>query len=93
MKKVCQQNLRLKFNIFYVFVVFIVRFVSEYTAKFADVLGKCYIVCSDNINGSEAEWCNKGPHRFYFREAYDPKNKAFIEPSLKALAIGMAGKV
>ena len=66
---------------------------SELNINLSEVLGKCYIVCSDNLDEPEADWSSKGPHRFYFREAYDPKKQVFVEPSSKGLSAGMRGKV
>jgi len=65
----------------------------ESSTNLSEVVGKCYIVCSDNLDGPEVEWSSQGPHRYYFREAYDSKNQTFIEPSAKGLSAGMRGKV
>lgn len=65
---------------------------EELNINLSEVLGKCYIVCSDNLDEPEADWSSKGPHRFYFREAYDPKKQVFVEPSSKGLSAGMRGK-
>nr|XP_034181295.1 DNA (cytosine-5)-methyltransferase 1-like isoform X2 [Osmia lignaria] len=60
--------------------------------KFAEVVGKCYLVYSVNLNQSIDEWTASGPNRFYFNEAYNVQEKSFDEPPYHAIGIGKCGK-
>lgn len=55
-------------------------------------MGKCYLAYSENLQESIQEWSTKGPNRFYFTEAYDSKNKEFIDPSAQACNVGKTAK-
>ncbi|KAH7979028.1 hypothetical protein HPB49_007864 [Dermacentor silvarum] len=56
------------------------------------VCGKCYIVYSENLAEDVEDYLRRGPHRFYFTEAYDSETKRFVEPSSKARMMGCLGK-
>ncbi|XP_076633551.1 DNA methyltransferase 1a [Colletes latitarsis] len=60
--------------------------------KFMDVVGKCYLVYSENLYQSVDEWTVAGPNRFYFNEAYNEQEKTFYEPPDCAISIGKCGK-
>ncbi|XP_043275334.1 DNA (cytosine-5)-methyltransferase PliMCI-like isoform X4 [Venturia canescens] len=60
--------------------------------RFLDVVGKCYLMYSENLNISIDEWTGRGPHRFYFTQSYNVSDKTFDEPPSKAMAIGQLGK-
>ncbi|XP_043265173.1 DNA (cytosine-5)-methyltransferase PliMCI-like [Colletes gigas] len=60
--------------------------------KFMDVVGKCYLVYSENLCQSVDEWTVAGPNRFYFNEAYNEQEKTFYEPPDCAISIGKCGK-
>jgi len=61
--------------------------------NFSKVVGKCYIVFSENLNVSLTEWTSCGPHRFYFSQAYNSVKQTFEEPPVRAMNIGSQGKV
>lgn len=61
---------------------------TECELKFTNIVGKCYIAYSENLDKSVEEWSLLGPHRFYFSEAYDSKAEKFISPSPQACSIG-----
>jgi len=61
--------------------------------NFSEVVGKCYIVFSENLNVSLTEWTSSGPHRFYFSQAYNSTKQTFEEPPVHAMNIGNQGKV
>ncbi|KOC65410.1 DNA (cytosine-5)-methyltransferase 1 [Habropoda laboriosa] len=63
-----------------------------YNIKFTEVVGKCYLVYSENINEPLDEWTAAGPNRFYFNEAYNVQEKTFDEPPYRAVIIGKSGK-
>ncbi|KAH7980184.1 hypothetical protein HPB49_013687 [Dermacentor silvarum] len=56
------------------------------------VCGKCYVVYSENLAEDVEDYLRRGPHRFYFTEAYDSETKRFVEPSSKARMMGCLGK-
>ncbi|XP_012137658.2 DNA methyltransferase 1a isoform X2 [Megachile rotundata] len=62
------------------------------TIKFTEVVGKCYLTYSENLNESIEEWTASGPNRFYFNEAYNVQEKSFDEPPYHAISIGKSGK-
>jgi len=61
--------------------------------NFSEVVGKCYIVFSENLNVSLTEWTSCGPHRFYFSQTYNSIKQTFEEPPVHAMNIGNQGKV
>ncbi|XP_033326072.2 DNA (cytosine-5)-methyltransferase PliMCI [Megalopta genalis] len=62
------------------------------SVKFSEVVGKCYLACSENLDGSVEEWTAGGPNRFYFSQAYNAIEKTFVDPPNRALNIGKPGK-
>lgn len=64
----------------------------EHNVRFNYVMGKCYLIYSENLEQNIAEWSALGPNRFYFSEAYDSQSKEFIDPSPQACAIGKNSK-
>lgn len=66
---------------------------EEVTLPFSKVHGKCYIAYGDGLNSSVKEWSEKGTHRFYFNQVYDPKTKTYSDtlPN-EAKKIGLPGK-
>ncbi|KZC13768.1 DNA (cytosine-5)-methyltransferase 1 [Dufourea novaeangliae] len=62
------------------------------TVKFTEVLDKCYLAYSENLNQSVEEWSVLGPDRFYFNEAYNVQKKEFDEPPYHAINIGKTSK-
>jgi DNA (cytosine-5)-methyltransferase 1 len=56
------------------------------------VVGKCYLVYSDNLNESIEEWSAAGPNRFYFSQMYINKDEEFDDPPAKACSIGKMSK-
>lgn len=54
--------------------------------------GKCYLAFGDILNESPSEWSKKGPHRFYFLEAYDAQKLKFYDVPSHAMKIGHVGK-
>lgn len=60
--------------------------------SFAKVTGKCYIAYEDCIESTPLEWLELGPHRFFFREAYDPNRCVFSEVPNVAKKVGIPGK-
>ncbi|KZC09572.1 PREDICTED: DNA (cytosine-5)-methyltransferase PliMCI-like [Dufourea novaeangliae] len=60
--------------------------------KFSEVTGKCYLAYSENLDQSEQEWTVGGPNRFYFSQAYNASEKAFVDPPNHAMGIGKPGK-
>lgn len=60
--------------------------------SFSKVTGKCYIAYEDCLEVPPLEWLELGPHRFYFREAYDLNLCAFVEVPNVAKKIGIPGK-
>lgn len=60
----------------------------------ADIIcGKCKVVCGENIQGDKDDWFIEEADRFYFYEAYDARNKSFIDPPPHTRASGSKGKV
>ncbi|CAK9821528.1 DNA (cytosine-5)-methyltransferase PliMCI [Anthophora retusa] len=62
------------------------------SVKFTEVVGKCYLVYSENLNEPLDEWTAAGPNRFYFNEAYNVQKKTFDEPPYHAIKIGKSSK-
>ncbi|XP_033204996.2 DNA methyltransferase 1a isoform X1 [Bombus vancouverensis nearcticus] len=60
--------------------------------KFIEVVGKCYLAYSENLNQTVDEWTAEGPNRFYFNEAYNAQEKTFNEPPYHAISIGKSRK-
>lgn len=60
--------------------------------KFLEVVGKCYLTYSENLNQPVDEWIAAGPNRFYFNETYNAQEKTFDEPSYHTMSIGRCGK-
>ncbi|XP_076281112.1 DNA (cytosine-5)-methyltransferase PliMCI [Lasioglossum baleicum] len=60
--------------------------------KFSEVVGKCYLACSENLDESVEEWTAGGPNRFYFSHAYNAAEKTFVDPPNRALSIGKPAK-
>ena len=69
------------------------RVFAEATIDFTSVCGKCCVVYGDNLTCSENEFFLKGPHRFYFTQAYDPASKELTDPPREAINAGTSGKV
>lgn len=62
------------------------------TVNFSMVAGKCYLTYFKNMSESIEEWSMGGPNRFYFTEAYNPKEKTFDEPPSDIINTGEFGK-
>ncbi|XP_031847018.1 DNA methyltransferase 1a isoform X2 [Nomia melanderi] len=62
------------------------------TVKFTEVVGKCYLTYSENLNQSIDEWSASGPNRFYFTDAYNVQEKKIDEPPYHAISIGKTSK-
>ncbi|XP_078046849.1 DNA methyltransferase 1a isoform X2 [Augochlora pura] len=62
------------------------------TVKFSDVVDKCYLAYSENLNQPIDEWSALGPNRFYFNEVYNLQKKTFDEPPYHAISIGKTSK-
>ncbi|XP_076753766.1 DNA methyltransferase 1a isoform X1 [Xylocopa sonorina] len=60
--------------------------------KFTEVVGKCYLAYSENLNQPVDVWTAAGPNRFYFNEIYNVQEKTFDEPPYHAISIGNYGK-
>lgn len=56
------------------------------------VAGKCYLAYFKNMSESIECWSMGGPNRFYFTEAYNPKEKTFDEPPYDIINISKFGK-
>ncbi|KAM7308501.1 DNA (cytosine-5)-methyltransferase PliMCI-like [Ixodes scapularis] len=54
--------------------------------------GEFYVIYGENLARDIDDYLQKGPHRFYFSEAYDGKTKTFTEPCSKARMMGCLGK-
>ncbi|CAN8014880.1 unnamed protein product [Ixodes persulcatus] len=65
---------------------------EEALVDLSQVRGKCYVIYGENLAQDIDDYLRKGPHRFYFSEAYDGKTKTFTEPSSKARMMGCLGK-
>nr|QNQ79147.1 DNA (cytosine-5)-methyltransferase 1 [Phenacoccus solenopsis] len=50
---------------------------EESVVSFTKVEGKCYVANEKNLKCSTDEWSQQGPYRFYYKNAYDHKNKSF----------------
>ncbi|XP_076172771.1 DNA (cytosine-5)-methyltransferase PliMCI [Ptiloglossa arizonensis] len=59
---------------------------------FSEVVGKCYLAYSENLDQSVEEWTAGGPNRFYFSQAYNSSEKIFADPPDRAMNIGKPGK-
>lgn len=67
---------------------------TETSITFSDVAGKCFVTYQENLAAKSVDqFFKEGPFRFYFREAYDPKEKTFVEPPARAQTMGIVGKV
>ncbi|BES95266.1 Cytosine-specific methyltransferase [Nesidiocoris tenuis] len=65
---------------------------EETKITFDLLVGKCFVVYTDNIEGDPLKWCEDGPDRFYFSESYDASDKKLVEPSKLFRKLGDAGK-
>eukprot|EP00057_Strongylocentrotus_purpuratus_P012708 XP_011667182.1 PREDICTED: DNA (cytosine-5)-methyltransferase PliMCI isoform X1 [Strongylocentrotus purpuratus] len=65
---------------------------EEAIVELSDVQGQCSVVCAEDLNVSVDEYSAGGPHKFYFREAYDSKRKCFEDPPSKSRSNRMKGK-
>uniref|UniRef100_A0A1B6C2M8 DNA (cytosine-5)-methyltransferase n=1 Tax=Clastoptera arizonana TaxID=38151 RepID=A0A1B6C2M8_9HEMI len=65
---------------------------EECIVNFEDVAARCFVVFSENLDIPVNEWTAGGPNRFYFNQAYDSKNKEFVEVPTEAALIGCPGK-
>ncbi|XP_064460816.1 DNA (cytosine-5)-methyltransferase PliMCI-like [Ornithodoros turicata] len=65
---------------------------EEAVVEMSNVLDKCYVVYGENLAEDVEDFLRKGPHRFYFNEAYDAKERMFVEPPSKARMMGCQGK-
>lgn len=77
---------------FSIFTTMLISIVTEVTIPFSKVTGKCYLAFGDALFESPDEWSKKGPHRFYFLQAYDSKKSEFSDVPLQATKIGHLGK-
>ncbi|XP_043507435.1 DNA (cytosine-5)-methyltransferase 1-like isoform X1 [Frieseomelitta varia] len=59
-----------------------------YDIEFQEVIEKCYLTYSGNLNQTIEEWSAEGPNRFYFNEAYNAQKEMFYEPPHHATRIG-----
>ncbi|KYQ51853.1 DNA (cytosine-5)-methyltransferase PliMCI [Trachymyrmex zeteki] len=62
------------------------------TVNFSVVAGKCYLAYFKNMSESIEEWSIGGSNRFYFTEAYNPKEKTFDEPPYDIINTSKSGK-
>ncbi|XP_011881443.1 PREDICTED: DNA (cytosine-5)-methyltransferase PliMCI-like [Vollenhovia emeryi] len=62
------------------------------SVNFSMVVGKCYLAYFKNMSESIEEWSMGGPNRFYFTEAYNPKEKTFDEPPYNIINTSKFGK-
>lgn len=77
----------------YMYIIFCkINDFSVCNIKFIEVVGKCYLAYSENLNQTVDEWAAEGPNRFYFNEAYNAQEKTFNEPPYHAISIGKSGK-
>ncbi|KYN05968.1 DNA (cytosine-5)-methyltransferase PliMCI [Cyphomyrmex costatus] len=60
--------------------------------NFSVVAGKCYLAYFKNMSEPIEEWSMGGPNRFYFTEAYNPKEKIFDEPPYDIINTSKFGK-
>ncbi|KAI5727206.1 hypothetical protein M8J76_016131 [Diaphorina citri] len=65
---------------------------EEEQVSLSDVQGKCFVVCEDNLQISTDRWSSRGPHRFYFNEAYNSKTEEFTNLPTEALFLGSVSK-
>lgn len=65
---------------------------EQVTVSFSDVVGRCHVVYSDNLDISSQEWSLQGPNRFYFTQSYDAEKKEFVQVGDRGTAIGRMGK-
>nr|ASM42030.1 DNMT1 [Pogonomyrmex barbatus] len=65
---------------------------EECTVNFSVVAGKCYLAYFKNMSESIEEWSMTGPNRFYFTEAYNPKEQTFDEPPYDIINTKKLGK-
>ncbi|CAN7984788.1 unnamed protein product [Ixodes hexagonus] len=65
---------------------------EEALVDLSEVCGKCYVIYGENLAQDIDDYLRKGPHRFYFNEAFDSETKTFTEPSSKARMMGCLGK-
>lgn len=65
---------------------------EEAVVELNQVCGKCYVVYGENLAEEVEDYLRRGPHRFYFTEAYESETKSFVEPSSKARMMGCLGK-
>nr|Q27746.1 RecName: Full=DNA (cytosine-5)-methyltransferase PliMCI; AltName: Full=DNA methyltransferase PliMCI; Short=DNA MTase PliMCI; Short=M.PliMCI; AltName: Full=Dnmt1; AltName: Full=MCMT [Paracentrotus lividus]CAA90563.1 DNA (cytosine-5-)-methyltransferase [Paracentrotus lividus] len=65
---------------------------EEAVTELEVVQGKCSVVCAEDLNVSTDEYSAGGPHKFYFREAYDSERKCFEDPPSKSRSTRMKGK-
>lgn len=65
---------------------------EEATVSMDNVREKCYVVYGENLAEDIEDFLRKGPHRFYFNEAYDGKQESFMEPPSRARMMGCQGK-
>lgn len=61
---------------------------SEVTIPFGQVIGKCYLAYSDNLDLGVEKWSSLGPNRFYFSQMYLSKDEEFDDPPPKACNVG-----
>jgi hypothetical protein len=66
---------------------------TECVLNFREVMGKCHVAFSENVDIPMAEWTVRGPYRFYFSQAYNGIKQTFEEPPFHATNIGMQGMV
>ncbi|XP_012254092.2 DNA (cytosine-5)-methyltransferase 1-like isoform X2 [Athalia rosae] len=60
--------------------------------NFQKVVGKCYLMYSENLEQSIEEWSNSGANRFYFSQSYNIDEKNFEEPPPHTITIGKQSK-
>lgn len=62
------------------------------TVNVSMIAGKCYLAYFKNMSESIEAWSLGGANRFYFIEAYNPKEKTFDEPPNNIINTNKFGK-
>lgn len=65
---------------------------EQVTVSFSQVMGRCHLVYSDNLDISAQDWSMQGPDRFYFTESYNSTYKDFSQVGDSGMAVGRMGK-
>ena len=61
--------------------------------KASEICGKCEVVFGEDVQEDKDDWFMARSDRFYFFEAYDASNKAFVDPPAAARSVKNKGKV